>query len=382
MDKIIKLDASVLAAAVVGKKEYEGPLGEQFDHHDTSDRFGQSTWERAEGEMHRLALTMALKKGNLAPADVDALFAGDLLNQCVGSAYGLRGCMIPYFGLYGACSTSAEGLLLAGLAVTHGVFDRAAVVTGSHNCSAERQYRTPIEYGAQRAPTAQWTVTGSGAFILGPSEAEKVRLTAALPGRVIDKGINDAANMGAAMAPALCDTLTRFFRLSNTAPSDYDLILTGDLGHEGGSILCDLMHIEGFEIAKNYTDCGILIYDKETQDTHAGGSGCGCSATVLASHILPAMEQGRYKKVLFIASGAMMSPDMLKQGETIPAIGHLVVLEGERQGVCPCTPPKELLKKFLWKPQNFQKRNLLWKHLQNSFGPLLSAESSAPSRKY
>ncbi len=327
-EQIIKLNASITAYGnVVGKKEFEGPLGSLFDHHDKDDRFGQATWEGAESEMHRLALNMALKKAGLRAEEVDAVFAGDLLNQCVGSAYGLRELGIPYFGLYGACSTSAEGLMLASMAVTHGVFDCCAVVTGSHNCSAERQYRMPIEYGGQRAPTAQWTVTGSGAFILGQGGEGTVRVTAALPGRILDKGITDPANMGAAMAPAVADTLIRYFRASKTTPTDFDLILTGDLGHEGGSILKDLMHIEGYELKDNYTDCGILIFDQATQDTHAGGSGCGCSAAVLTAHILPEMEKGRYKKVLFVASGALMNPDIVKQGETIPGIGHLVVFE-------------------------------------------------------
>ncbi len=327
-DKIVQLNAAVLAYGnVVGKKEYEGPLGSCFDHHDEDDRFGQETWEGAESEMHRLALNMALKKADLGAEKLDALFAGDLLNQCVGSAYGMRELGVPYFGLYGACSTSAEGLILASMAVTHGVFDICAVVTGSHNCSAERQYRTPIEYGGQRPPTAQWTVTGSGAFVLGTAKEGEIRITAALPGRILDKGITDPANMGAAMAPAVCDTLIRYFKASKTSPCDYDLIITGDLGHEGGSILKDLMHIEGYDIAENYTDCGILIFNKETQDTHAGGSGCGCSATVLTAHILPEMEKGRYRKVLFVASGALMNPDIVKQGESIPGIGHLVVFE-------------------------------------------------------
>ena len=327
-ENYIKLDASFISFGnAVGKKEYEGPLGERFDMHCTDDRYGKETWESAESEMQRLAFNSALAKRDLRFEDIGALFAGDLLNQCVGSAYGLCGCNIPYFGLYGACSTCGEGIMLASILATHGVYERVAAVTSSHNCSAERQYRNPIEYGSQRTPTSQWTVTGSGAFIIGNENAGKVKIRAAMPGCVIDKGINDANNMGAAMTPAVCDTLVRFFKASRTHPDEYDLIITGDLGHEGASILRKFMDIEGYPLGDNYTDCGILIFNKEAQDTHAGGSGCGCSASVLSAFVLPEMERGRYKKVIFVASGAMMSPDMIKQGESIPAIGHLLVFE-------------------------------------------------------
>ncbi len=327
---IIKLDASFISTGnAVGKKEFEGPLGERFDMHDLDDRFGKNTWEKAESEMQRLALNIALKKANLTFEDIDGLFAGDLLNQCVGSSYGLLGCMIPYFGIYGACSTAGEGIMLASIMATHKIFDRVAAVTSSHNCSAERQFRTPIEYGGQRTPTSQWTVTGSGAFLIGDSNAGKVKIKAGMPGRVIDKGVNDANNMGAAMAPAICDTFLRYFKESGTTPNDYDLIITGDLGYEGASILRDIMKIEGHTFGDNYTDCGILMFDQATQDTHAGGSGCGCSATVLSAYVLPEMEKGNIKRTLFVASGAMMSPDSIKQGESIPAIGHLVLFEAE-----------------------------------------------------
>ena len=327
--EIIELDASFLSVGnAVGKKEGEGPLGGCFDIVDIDDRFGKETWEKAESEMQRLAFNMALKKAGLGFDGIDAVFAGDLLNQCVGSSYGLLGCNIPYFGLYGACSTAGEGIMLASTMVTHKVFERCAAVTSSHNCAAERQYRTPIEYGGQRTPTSQWTVTGSGAFIIGGSECGRVKIKAGMPGRVIDKGINDPNNMGAAMAPALCDTFLRFFAASGSRPSDYDLIVTGDLGYEGSSILRELIGAVGYKFEENYTDCGILIYDREGQDTHSGGSGCGCSASVMSAHIIPEIEKGRYKKVLFVASGAMMSPDSIKQGESIPAVGHLLMLEG------------------------------------------------------
>ncbi len=325
---IIELDSSIISSGnAVGKKEYEGPLGSLFDIHDEDDRFGKNTWEKAESEMQRLAFNLALKKAGLGFEDIGALFAGDLLNQCVGSSYGLLGCNIPYFGIYGACSTAAEGLILASTLTTHKIFDRTAVVTSSHNCSAERQYRTPIEYGGQRTPTSQWTVTGAGAFVVGDGDAGKVKIRAGMPGRVLDKGINDANNMGAAMAPALCDTFCRYFAESESKPQDYDLIVTGDLGYEGTMILRELMSVEGYNMGEQYTDCGILIFDKEKQDTHAGGSGCGCSASVLSAYIIPQMEKGRFKKTLFVASGAMMSPDSIKQGQSIPAVGHLLMLE-------------------------------------------------------
>ena len=337
-EKITELDARLISTGnAVGKKEFEGPLGALFDIHDEDDRFGKETWEKAESEMQRLAFNLALKKVKLGFNDLDAIFAGDLLNQCVGSSYGLLGCDLPYFGLYGACSTSAEGLLLAAITVTHGVYDRVAVVTSSHNCAAERQYRTPIEYGGQRTPTSQWTVTASGAFIVGGreeksriltgEECRNVTIRAGMAGRVVDKGVNDPNNMGAAMAPALCDTFCRFFAESGSRPQDYDLIVTGDLGHEGSAILRELMKTEGYEMGERYTDCGILIYDKKMQDTHSGGSGCGCSASVLSAYILPEMEKGRFKRVLFMASGAMMSPDSIKQGQSIPAVGHLLLFE-------------------------------------------------------
>lgn len=326
--EIVKLDAAFASYGnAVGKKEYEGPLGDRFDIHGDDDRFGKDTWESAEGHMQELALNVALKRAKMSHSDIGAVFAGDLLNQCVGSAYGLLGCNIPYFGIYGACSTCAEGIMLASVFASKRIFDYCAAVTSSHNCSAERQYRTPIEYGSQRAPTSQWTVTGAGAFIIGDSSSGKIRIVQGLPGRVIDKGINDANNMGAAMAPAVCDTLVRFFGESGTLPDDYDLIITGDLGYEGSIILREFMRTAGYELGENYTDCGILIFDREAQDTHSGGSGCGCSASVISAYVLPEMAKGNIKNAIFVASGAMMSPDMIKQGQSIPSIGHLLVFE-------------------------------------------------------
>ncbi|MBR6727073.1 MAG: stage V sporulation protein AD [Clostridia bacterium] len=314
------------AASVVGKTEKNGPIGQCFDLHSSDDRFGQRTWEKAEAEMQRLALNTALAKGECDQRELDAIFSGDLLNQCIGAAYGLKDFSVPYFGLYGACSTAAEGLALAAMLVSSGTLQLAAAVASSHNCTAERQYRSPLEYGGQRTPTAQWTTTAAGAFLITAAERSAVQIDGICPGIVIEKGIRDAANMGAAMAPAAADTLLRFFDDSGTAPRDYDLIVTGDLGYEGGDILCRLMETEGVDISPVYNDCGMMIYDRNTQDTHAGGSGCGCSAAVLASYLLPKIADGSLKRVLLLGTGAMMSPQSIQQGEYIPAVAHLISL--------------------------------------------------------
>ena len=329
-NKILKFENTsiISSASVVGKNEHCGPLGECFDIHDPSDKFGMNTWEQAESEMQRLAFNTALSKLSLSERSIDAIFAGDLLNQCVGSSYGLLDFDIPYFGLYGACSTAAEGIMLASALVSAGYFNRVAAVTSSHYCSAERQYRSPIEYGAQRSPTAQWTVTGAGAFMI--SSGGKVRICEALPGIVIEKGITDASNMGAAMAPAAADTIIRYFSSSGYSPSDFDMIVTGDLGAEGGSILCELLVADGLDIRRQYNDCGMMIYDRKTQDKHAGGSGCGCSAVVLASHLLPQLEQCRLRRIILVGTGAMMSPSSLQQGLAIPAVAHLIVICNEK----------------------------------------------------
>ena len=331
--------ALLAAGTVVGGKEFSGPLGACFDYSNPSDRFGEETWERAESEMQRMALGAALDKAGLQVGDVDMLFAGDLLNQCTGSSYGLLSYDIPYLGLYGACSTSSEGLLLASAMVGAGYARIAAAVTSSHNAAAERQFRSPIEYGGQRAPTAQWTVTGSGAFILTDEATatgrELATVTYALPGIVVDAGISDVANMGAAMAPAALDTLRRFFEASGTTPADYDLIVTGDLGWEGSRILCDLADAEGLDLRSRHNDCGMMIFSRNTQDTHSGGSGCGCSAVVLGGYLLPKLQSGTISRMLYMATGAMMSPDSIKQGQSIPSVAHLVCLES------PCNGRKE-----------------------------------------
>ena len=331
----IPLQAHIVScASVVGRREHEGPIGQCFDMFDPTDRFGQKTWERAESEMQRRALNLALKKGGLREDDLQAIFAGDLLNQCVGAAYGLMDFPAPYFGLYGACSTAAEGLILSGICATHRVYGLCAAVASSHYCSAERQYRTPVEYGGQRTPTAQWTVTGAGAYLVASGRGE-VELVAAMPGKVVEKGITDTSNMGAAMAPAALDTLVRFFRATGREPQSFDLIATGDLGYEGISILGDLLYAEGFDVGDRLNDCGMMIYQRKTQDTHAGGSGCGCSASVMAGYLYPKLKSGEIREMLLIGTGAMMSPDSIKQGQAIPAVAHLVhfrhgIGEGEK----------------------------------------------------
>ncbi len=319
------------SAAVVGKREHEGPLGDLFDFHDDTDRFGMETWEQSEAAMQHTALNLALAKAKMKPDELDALLAGDLINQCVSSTFGLLDFDVPQIGLYGACSTIAEGLGLAALLVGAGTLRRAAAVTSSHNCSAERQFRFPLEYGGQRTPTSQWTVTGSAAFLIGKSKTGPY-LSDVMFGRSVDPGITDANNMGAAMAPAAVDTLTRYFRASHTLPCQYDLIVTGDLGAEGHAIVLEQTAKAGFDLSEVYNDCGLLIFHRGQQDVHAGGSGCGCSAAVLSAYLLKRMREGALKNLLFVGTGALMSPLSVKQGQSIPGIAHLVHITSERVG--------------------------------------------------
>ena len=325
---IIKLKNSVCisaVASVAGKKEYDGAFGERYDEHGEDDTFEQKTFEDAEAEMQRRCFAHALRKGGFAEGDIDAIFAGDLLNQCTASSYGLLQYDIPYFGLFGACSTMAEAMMLASLTVDGGYFRRAAAIVSSHNCTAERQFRSPVEYGGQRTPTAQWTVTGSGCAVMERGE-RPVRVTEVLPGVSVDRGVKDAANMGAAMAPAAADTLVRYFRQSDTPPDGFDVILTGDLGEEGHSLAKELAGLEGLELGGNFLDCGMLIYSKD-QDVHSGGSGCGCSALGLAAYLFERFMKREIKSALFIGTGALMSPMALAQGRSIPGIAHLLRLD-------------------------------------------------------
>lgn len=308
------------SAAAVGKKEGEGPLKNRFDYIDKDDRFGMKTWEMAESECSRLALSLALNKVPFAPSDVDYLIAGDLENQCVASCYGMLSYEIPYIGIYGACSNLTEGMALASMLISGGAARRIAVATSSHNCAAERQFRSPIEYGGQRTPTAQWTVTGAGGYILG--ERGKAKIVDCMIGVVQDAGQSDVTNMGAAMAPAAADTLVRYFKESHTTAADYDLIITGDLGIHGSELFKHLCETHGYEVP-NHADCGRLMYS-DAQDVHAGASGCGCIATVFGAHFLPHLESGKLNNILLMATGALMSKDSVTQGQNIPSIAHLV----------------------------------------------------------
>lgn len=315
-------------ANVVGKKEGEGPLASSFDLISSDDTFGEATWEKSESAMQKQALALALDKAGQAASAMDWLFAGDLLNQCIGATFGLREMGIPFVGIYGACSNMAEGLALSALMVDGGAMKKTIAVTSSHFCTAERQYRFPLEYGGQRPLTAQWTVTGSGAAIVG-ERVSPPYIKAVTLGCIEDLGIKDANNMGAAMAPAAAATIKRFFEDTCTVPDNYDLILTGDLGQVGSDLLHQLLEREGYHLGKKQADCGLLIYDRETQDVHAGGSGCGCSASVLCSYILPAVKDGRIKNMLFVATGALLSPTSVQQGESIPGIAHLIHLSAD-----------------------------------------------------
>ena len=315
-------------SSVAGRKEGEGPLGDRFDIVEKDAYFGEKTWESGESAMRRRCLKHLLRKADLDARQLDYLLSGDLQNQCAGAAYAVRGVPAPYFGLYGACSTMAEATGLAAALIDGGFADVCAAMTGSHFCTAERQYRYPLEYGGVRAPTAQWTVTGAGAVILSRG-GKGPRLTHITTGAITDAGITDANNMGAAMAPAAYATLTAHFADTGRSFADYDAVFTGDLGAVGHDILQSLLEKDGFDTGVKYMDCGMLIYDRKTQGVNSGGSGCGCCASVLAGHILPAMEKGIWKRVLFAATGALMSPTSAQQGESIPSICHAVVIERE-----------------------------------------------------
>ncbi|MBE6644471.1 MAG: stage V sporulation protein AD [Ruminococcaceae bacterium] len=314
-------------AAVGGYEERRGPLGENFDFCDDSDRFGMPTWERAEGEMGRISLNIAMNKIHYSPDAIDVLLAGDLENQCVASSGGLYSFGIPYIGLYSACSTCTEALLLLSTLISKTEISVGATVTTSHNSAAERQFRTPIEYGGQRTPTAQWTATASGAFILG--QGGRVKIKSGMVGKIVDGLNKDASNMGAAMARAAFDTFYTYFSLSDIPPRDFDYVVTGDLGKVGSFIFEELMDKEMPSAAVKHIDCGNLIYDKKSADVHSGASGCGCSASVLASHFLPLLEEGSIKNILFMSTGALMSPSSVMQGENILGVAPAIHISSE-----------------------------------------------------
>jgi stage V sporulation protein AD len=314
-------------ASIVGKKEGEGPLGGYFDKVVDNALYGADSWESAESKFMNETLKALLAKANKKAEDVGAIFAGDLLDQCCGATFGVRGLEIPFLGLYGACSTMALSLICAALAVSGGFLETAIAATGSHFCSAEKQFRFPLEYGGQRPPTAQWTATGAGAALVGAAKAGKPKITAATPGKIVDLGVTDANNMGAAMAPAAADTIAAHLRDTGKTPADFDLILTGDLGQVGSGVLLDLLKAKGYDLSGKHGDCGLLLFDAERQDVHSGGSGCGCSAAVLCGYMYRRLCEKKLRRVLFAATGALMSPTSVQQGESIPGIAHAVVLE-------------------------------------------------------
>lgn len=314
-------------ASVAGKKEAEGPLGHCFDLTNSDPYFGQKTWEQGEKQMQKLALGKLLEKASLQAADLDLVFSGDLLNQCIGSSFTLRGTGIPHLGLYGACSTMAEGLLLAAMAVGGGFAEKVVAMTSSHFASSERQYRFPLGYGGQRTPTAQWTVTGSGA-VLVRSQGKGPKIQSCTIGTVTDLGIKDANNMGAAMAPAAYATIRAHFDDLSVGPEDFDRIVTGDLGQLGKELLLELARRDGVSLGGKLVDCGCLIFDPQKQDVHSGGSGCGCSAIALCGELLDQLQRGKLKKILFCGTGALLSPTSTQQGLPIPGVCHGVCITG------------------------------------------------------
>lgn len=333
MKRITRLDTPihfVSAAAVGGYEEKRGPLGDKFDFCDPSDKFGQKTWEIAEGEMGRVALNTSLSKANLSHEEIGLLVAGDLQNQCVASSGGLNSFGIPFVGVYGACSTCTESIMtLSAFMNASPDLKLGAAVTTSHNAAAERQFRTPIEYGGQRAKTAQWTSTAAGAFILGRGHGD-VEISKFMPGRIVDGATADGSNMGGAMAFAAADTIINYFNESGESPSDIDYIVTGDLGQVGSDILKELLLKEIPGAERLHTDCGLLLYDIKEQDAHSGASGCGTSASVLAAHFLPLLTEGKIRNILFLSTGALMSPSSLLQGENIYGVAPLIRLKSTK----------------------------------------------------
>ncbi len=314
-------------ASVAGKKESEGPLQAHFDITSQDTYFGQKTWEQAEKHMQQLALGKLAEKAGCQKEDFSLVYSGDLLNQCIGSSFSLNKTGIPHLGLYGACSTMAESLLLASMTVEGGFSDKVVAMTSSHFASSERQYRFPLGYGGQRTPTAQWTVTGSGAALVC-SQGKGPRIDSCTVGTVTELGIKDANNMGAAMAPAAWATIRAHMEDMGRSPEDFDLIVTGDLGQLGKELLMELASRDGMPLAGRITDCGTLVFDATRQDVHAGGSGCGCSAITLCSELLSKLSQGKLKRILFCGTGALLSPTSTQQGLPIPGVCHAVSIHG------------------------------------------------------
>lgn len=321
-------------ASVVGNKEAQGPLAHTFDVKILDPHFGQRTWEQGEKRMQQIALQTLAKKASIDLKQLDLVFSGDLLNQCIGSSFTLRNMQIPHLGLYGACSTMAESLILSAMVISGGFADRVVAMTSSHFATSERQYRFPLGYGGQRTPSAQWTVTGSGAALVC-CEGRGPIIEAATIGTVTDLGIKDANNMGAAMAPAALSTIKAHLNDLQRSPEDYDLIVTGDLGQIGKEALLSLARKEGLLLGGRLDDCGTMIFDLQEQDVHAGGSGCGCSAVTLCGYLLEQLRSNKIKNLLFCGTGALLSPTSTQQGLPIPSVCHAVSIKGEGSyGLC------------------------------------------------
>jgi len=331
-------------AAFVGKKEGEGPLGACFDYVTADEMYNQQTFELAEKQLYLDVIRKAIQKAGEKVESIQFLLGGDLLNQIITASFSARDLGIPFIGLYGACSTMAESLALGGMLIDGGHADRIVCAASSHFCTAERQYRYPLEFGAQRPPTSQWTVTGAGASVVCAESAVPplACITHVCMGRVVDLGITDANNMGAAMAPAAADTLLALFADTKTTPEDYDLIVTGDLGQVGHDLLLQLMREQRMPVPdEKCDDCGLMIFERKGQDVHAGGSGCGCGASVLNAYLLPKLQRGELTRIIFMATGALMSLTSSQQGESIPGIAHAVVLESASKEALRTGLPKE-----------------------------------------
>ncbi|MBP3596638.1 MAG: stage V sporulation protein AD [Clostridia bacterium] len=315
-------------ACIVGPKEKEGPMHGYFDMCLEDEFWGEKTWEKAESKFLKETVNTAINKSGIPMQDVDFCFAGDLLNQCISSSFGLRECNVPFFGVFGACSTFVESMILGSMTIDGDFASNVVCAASSHFCSAEKQFRFPLELGNQRPPSSQWTVTGAGSAVISKN-GNGPFITAITPGKIVDREIKDANNMGAAMAPAALDTLVTHFQDTGRKPSYYDAIFTGDLGYIGKEILTELSLSKGYNIKNNYNDCGVLIFDKEKQDTHSGGSGCGCIASVFSGYIYKQLLEKKYNKVLLIATGALTNATTSQQGESIPGIAHAISIENK-----------------------------------------------------
>lgn len=323
--KLQKPPSIIATASIVGPKEGKGPLATYFDQVIDDELWGEKSWEMAESKLMREVLGKTAVKASMAVSGLDYILAGDLLNQCIAASFGLRESGIPLFGLYGACSTMGETMSLGAMLIDGGFAANVICMTSSHFCSAEKQFRYPLELGTQRPPTAQWTVTGAGGALLS-SEGSGPFITKVTTGKIVDMGIKDQNNMGAAMAPAAADTIYAHFEDTGLPKDYYDMVITGDLGKVGSEIADDLLSSNGVRIGGILKDCGLMIYDK-TQDAHAGGSGCGCSATVFAGFLYDSLKKGKISKLLFVPTGALLSPTSVQQGETIPCIAHALAIE-------------------------------------------------------